>query len=309
MEKAMQTLTLFSALLILPELTRAQLPKEVLHGHMSRVRSGQTPPLSISTLNIDSPQAVLSHLQVYLNDSLPTVRAAAADIVYFVSINASDPSDRMLGVYLLLQTYREDDAALNATRLTYLQAYTQEDFSSFARNAVRDLVRREPAYFDRIMRLAGFLQLRDLIPDIRPWTQPGNPSAIRWSALISMARLADSTAIAVVLKRATSLPLNDDVVYKLFPDLIYTRSPQLIAYVVEALHQNQPNCLAADPEREVPIDCGYRIMEQLAPVIKDFPIESDESGDLKTDNYPEALESTRLWFRANPGYTILDQTW
>lgn len=309
MKQAMQTFILLSALLLFPDLTWGQLHEEDLHEYFSRVKSGLSTTRPESALKAGKPKSHLSALKPYLNDTLPTVRAAAADCTHFVTIRASDPSDRMAGVDLLLQTYREDDASHNSTRLTWLEDYTREDYSAFARNAVRDLVRREPAYFDRILRLAGFLQLSDLIPDIWPWTQTGNPSAIRWSALICLARLGDAAATTAVLARAKNLPLNDDVVYRLFPDLIYTRSPDIIAFVVEALHQNEPNCLAANGESQVRIDCGYRIMEQLAPVIEGFPVEVDISGDLKTDDYPGALERIRSWFRRNPDYTILDHTW
>lgn len=305
----MKALTIFLIVLICPQFIRAQHPADYLQEYISRVRAGQSPPGPIVTLPTENPQAIFSQLEAHLKDTLPTVRAAAAEIVHFVSINASDPSVRMLGVDLLLKTYRAEDAGHNSSRLNYLQAYRRDDFSSSARDVVRGLVRLEPAYFDRILRLAGFLQLGDLTADIRAWTQPGNPAAIRWSALLSLCRMGDAAATEAVLRRASDIPVNDDVVYQLFPDLIYTRAPKLIAYIVEALHQDQPNCFAADAEREVLIDCGYRIMEQLAPVVRDFPVELDEGGDLKSDNYQASLESIRLWFRENPGYTILDKTW
>lgn len=306
MDKAINTAIVLWALLAIPPSARGQVSAEQLDAHFSGLKSGESPPPSVDMFSVTEPKQILSQLKVYLNDSLPEVRSAAAGMVHLVSSQAFDPSIRMAGVDLLLGTYREDDAAQAATLLTFLQGYRREDFSPSALDAVRHLVRREPPYFDRILRLAGSLRLEDLISDIRPWSQPGNPVPIRWNALLSMARLGDAAATAAVLRRAKSLPLNDDVVYQLFPDLIYTRSPEIIAFVVDALHNNEPNCFAADGEREVHIDCGYRIMEQLAPVIADFPVERDDSGDLKTDDYPGTLERIRLWFLANRGYTILD---
>jgi hypothetical protein len=115
----------------------------------------------------------------------------------------------------------------------------------------------------------------------------------------------DAPALKDLMQRVSKLPVNDDVVYKLFPDLIYTRQKESIDYMIEALNSDVKTCFTADAEKEVEILCGYRIMEQLAPVIADYPFNLDESGDLQTDDYPSALLTVRNWFRTHKNYTIL----
>ncbi|HEX8038201.1 MAG TPA: hypothetical protein VF490_03595, partial [Chryseosolibacter sp.] len=153
--------------------------------------------------------------------------------------------------------------------------------------------------------LAGYLGLRDLEPDIWQRSQPGNPIAIRWAAMLSLARLGNSEATAAIMKRVSKFPVNDDVVYELFPDLLYTRQPEAIAYMIAALQSDDPNCLSADAEKEKPIPCGYRIMELLAPVIAGYPLQVDQSGDLATSDYPKALQTVRAWFNHSTAYQIL----
>jgi hypothetical protein len=109
------------------------------------------------------------------------------------------------------------------------------------------------------------------------------------------------------MKRVSKLPMNDNLVYNIFPDLVFTHRPEAIAFLVEELGSNERNCLSADIEREVRIPCGYRIMEQLAPVIGGFPFDLDESGDLKTSNYPAALATVRQWFSDHNTYVILNR--
>jgi hypothetical protein len=77
---------------------------------------------------------------------------------------------------------------------------------------------------------------------------------------------------------------------------VFTRHTDAIAYMVEALNSDEQNCLTADAEREVPIPCGYRIMEQLASIIEKYPLTLDPGGDLKTKEYPLALKTVREWF-------------
>jgi hypothetical protein len=118
--------------------------------------------------------------------------------------------------------------------------------------------------------------------------------------------MADPGAVSELMTRIKKLPINDEVVYEIFPDLVYTRRPESMSVMVEAMKSNEKNCTPADAEKETPIPCGYRIIELLSPVIQGFPIELDGSGDLKANDYSRALETVRKWFQVNNTYTILN---
>ena len=50
-------------------------------------------------------------------------------------------------------------------------------------------------------------------------------------------------------------------------------------------------------------------MELLAPVIEDFPYDyNPATGSLKTTDYDQALEIVKQWFKANPDYMIIRDT-
>ena len=126
----------------------------------------------------------------------------------------------------------------------------------------------------------------------------------RWTAQLALARLGDQEALATVLARAKQQPVNDDVVYELLPDLVYTRQKAAIDYLVTIVHSEEKNCQSADPEAEQRILCGYRVLELLAPVIQDFPLTVDASGDLAVRDYPKALEEARRWLKEHADYQI-----
>jgi hypothetical protein len=167
------------------------------------------------------------------------------------------------------------------------------------------LLARKSSHFEELLRLIGFLELTDLKESIRPYTQIGNSQATRWAAIVSLARMNDVAATEEMMRRARKLAVSDDIIYKIFPDLAYSRCPEAIAYMVEALQSDEKNCLSADAENEQAIPCGYRIMEQLAPVIDGYPLQLDGSGDLKTTDYIAALKTVREWFAKHPNYKIL----
>ena len=43
--------------------------------------------------------------------------------------------------------------------------------------------------------------------------------------------------------------------------------------------------------------CAYRVMEYLAPIIKDFPLEVDRDNELNIDDYEKGLLVCRSWFK------------
>jgi hypothetical protein len=95
------------------------------------------------------------------------------------------------------------------------------------------------------------------------------------------------------------------VVYEVFPDLVYTRKREAIDYLIEALNSNSKNCESANAENAERIPCAYRVMEMLAPIIENYPLKRNESGDIETNDYPTALQKVKDWFKENKNYKIL----
>jgi len=189
--------------------------------------------------------------------------------------------------------------------LDYLTNYFQADFTLVAKDSVRNLFKKRTPHFDQLLKLVGFLSLTDLTEEVRLFTKPGAGSqSIRWSALVSLTRMGDFDAANEMMRRVKKLPVNDDIIYKLFPDLAYSRNPEAINYMIEGMRSDEKNCLSADAEKEEPIPCGYRIMEQLAPVIENYPLTLDASGDIKTKDYVAALKTVREWFVKHPDFKI-----
>jgi len=285
--------------------SEAQDLKQEAGQYFSLVRIGTYPSFPEVFTSAKPENEILTLLQPFLDDSVNDVREKAYEIVYAVTAKSTLPGLREGGVGMLMNAFRDHDPGVRATAIDLLAKFRKKDFNPAVKDSLRNLIRSGVAPLDKSIKFAGFLQLTDLIPLILQWSQPGNPARLRWSALQSLARMGDDNAIADMMIRVRKLPVNDDLVYNIFPDLLFTRQPGPIAWIVEALESDETNCMSADAERAVPIPCGYRIMEQLASVIEGFPLERDESGDLKADHYPSALRTVRQWFRIHKTYTII----
>lgn len=246
----------------------------------------------------------LDSLRPFLQDTMPRIRAKAYRIAGMISAAAHGLPTRRKGVGILLEACKDRRVENAGLALDLLTQFKRTDFSAAALDSFRIYLRDGSPYMDRTVKLAGFLALSDLSEDIRPYAQPGNAVPLRWAALLALARLGDASAIADIARRVKKFPLGDNLVYDIFPDLIYTRRRELIAITVDVLQHDEGSCLSANPEKEIPVPCGYRIMEMLAPVIDEYPVPLEESGDLRTDDYPAALRRVRQFFSTEKHYQI-----
>jgi len=276
-----------------------------LRSYFGEVKAGHSPAdPRVADLPADTKR-LLDRLSPYLTDTATVVRARAYRIVWLSGRSSKMVPVRQQAVDLLMGAGRDDKGGNSGMMLEYLTSFGREDFSIGAKDSLRFLLRRKTGHIDRVAKLIGFLEMKDMREELRALTMPGRSQTVRWAALVSLVRMNDGDATEDMMERVRKHPVNDDVVYELFPSLVYSRHPEAIAYMVEALNSDEKNCHTADAEREAAMPCGYRVMEQLAPVIDKYPVQLDESGDVKTKDYTAALRAVREWFAKNKNYKIL----
>lgn len=95
--------------------------------------------------------------------------------------------------------------------------------------------------------------------------------------------------------------VDQQALYAVVPHLLATHQKVLVQWVVNGLYESEELCPSSDDRKG---HCGVLILEQLAPLIQDFPIQADESG-LITDNDARAIETAKTWFTNNPNYIII----
>jgi hypothetical protein len=290
--------------IVFPSLVWSQ-TGELLKLYFAEVRTGKYPSIPMQLSLSENSKEVLEGLIPYSMDSVAGVRSKSYTVTSLAGNSARQSNMREFAVQQLVEGAYDTDGGNAGIALEYLTTFRKEDFTSTSKDRIRNLLARKSSHFEELLRLIGFLELTDLRESIRPYTQIGNSQATRWAAIVSLARMNDVAATEEMMRRARKLAVNDDIIYKIFPDLAYSRRPEAIAYMVEALGSEEKNCLSPDAENEQAIPCGYRIMEQLAPVIDGYPLQLDESGDLKTTDYIAALKTVREWFAKHPNYKIL----
>jgi len=248
----------------------------------------------------------------YLQDTLATLRAEAYIQLSNLGQQSKQKGVRKKVVNLLTTGWHDADWGIRDLADDALTHFQKQDFDRTAIDSITARLTKLPSSPGKLFKLIGYLDLRDLAPQIRSYVedlQPPLQSPDRWAGYISLARMGDQQAIDFLLNRIRTLGLNNDVAIDLFPDLVYTRTFRAIHYLEEALFNNDKNCGPASAEFDQPVTCAYRIMEMLAPALKDYPIAIGPAGELVTTDYAEALEKTRAWFKQKNGnYEIIRDT-
>ncbi|SKC81634.1 hypothetical protein [Ohtaekwangia koreensis] len=247
-------------------------------------------------------------LSPYLKDTLLAVRSEAYHLVSRLGQSSKQTKTRKEVVKILLKGWRDKDTGINGQVANALFRFSNEDFDKTVLEDIRELNRSIP-YSGKLFKLIGKLDIRDQLNIIKTHLQNQQTPLSRqdvWSAYVAMARMGDVLSEQTVMDKANKLGSNDDTIYELYPDLIYIGSRTTIDFLVKELYGEENNCSSPDAESERPINCAYRVMEILAPVIKDYPVAVSASGDLVEKDYPKALATIRAWFNERNGnYTIV----
>jgi hypothetical protein len=307
---------LYLSLLLLPVVPlNAQTLKQQVSHAMDQVRNGKyyngsEEPFAKGIAN--EPGALMDAIIPYMSDSIARVRLQTLDLIYLASHKSPDQKLRQTAVKYLVYGCGDKESG-NAYRAgQYLPKYPKDDFNATAKDSLGAYIKERVSYLDNVLKLAGYLSLTKCMPDIRNVLAfPKCSDKVKWAAHLALARMGDSTETAYCIRVVQSKQMNNAIVYNLVPGLIYTRQKAAFDYLITILNSDDKNCNSSNPDNDSRIVCGYRVMEVLAPVIKDFPLQTIPGvNQIKTNNYDAALETARKWFKdKGENYEIKNDTY
>lgn len=272
---------------------------------MSKVRKDNHPPFPSALLQ-DGKQHMnlLKQLDSYRKDTLVDVRAKTFYVVKRIGNKSTNSAIKQASIDLLIKGLQDKDNSIKGQVIQALTQFELAHFTEDARKKVLSVLETGTPHLGDLLKLIGFLQVQGAIPILQSMDNSKLSKEEKWSLLLALARLGDDNSIEKIAHRVESIPTNDDVVEVLVPDLIYTRKVPLIAFAISILNGDKTDCTTTDPDSDEKILCGYRVLEYLAPVVIDFPIAIDTSGDLNVDDYSSALSTARRWFREFQDYQV-----
>jgi hypothetical protein len=252
-----------------------------------------------------NPLKCLEEIKPYETDSTDKVRWFAFEVLNSLGKSVKEQSIRQAVVNRLVAATNDKEPGNRGAVRNYLKKYNKEDFSVLSKN---QFIKHEndSRYLQENAKLIGFIDIQELRPELEKTLNDTifKNERERWPIRTALARLGNDKQISFCVSYAENKVIDDKAVYGLLQDILYIKQPKAIDYLIKILNNDDKNCRPADPDNSTPITCAYRIMEMLAPVIENFPLKTDLTGEIICKDYPEALEVARKWFSENKSYVI-----
>lgn len=286
----------------------AQSSIDYVQVYFNSLQQNKSPdPLVVEKIEQMDVTTLCKRVSPYFTNSISQLRLEAYLLLHQRGVKSIKLKDKQKIVSHLLRGWFDADTGINGFVASALSVYSKSDFTKSAKDDIVLLINKSPGYYHQLLKIAGFLEIEELIPALQQKISDTvkMTDRVRWGTYLALSRMGDSNATQVVLNKVKSLSVNDEVVYTLFPDLVYTRQREVIDYLIKQLNNDEANCNSSNPEKSKRISCGYRIMEYLAVAIKNYPLTTDVSGELMVSNYEQALQDVRAWLKhANGRYEI-----
>lgn len=303
---------LFASVLLLcavarPSFCQTSKVQNALASYFQLLKQNKTPASISSLLVAGNSEAIVNYVPRFLKDTVLSVRLHSIEVLKEAALKSPSKIVRQKATSLLFSQWGQT-VEVNRRIFQVLKKFHSSDFNEATRDSLVSVVKKPVALRSELLRLIGFAGRPEDAASLAQFSTDNNTASVRWSALLAMARLNDEESIHKVVEKARRIKVSDDVVQQLFPDMVYTRQKIVFDYLTEVLQSEQANCESADNDNPTPVLCGYRVMELLAPAIKNYPLSLDASGDVKTWDYKKSLQEVRQWFNNNKNYQIDQST-
>lgn len=200
-------------------------------------------------------------------------------------------------IHYLLDQCTTKDASQVSKSLKKLQQYPNTAFDTKAKQKIKTILQSDPPHMDKWILLAGYLEMEIDVMNLQKIAYENKST--KQALKLALVRTGDEARLKNLMKNVKKIPIGDDFIYQIIPILIYVRQKAATDYLMEIILQDSEDCTPADAETSGTVNCAYRIIEALAPVVIDFPVEVDDFGDIITKDYEASLKKVRKWIRKN----------
>ncbi len=295
-------LIVFSIVIINP--TVAQLD---LGDYFNKIEKGKKEILKKEEMtSLYQNENSITQLHEFLKKENPKVKREAIRLIGQVGRKNTYPKTRQQAVNILLMTAMDKEAGVSGSIPSKLKRFKKQDFTLESRRLLGSIIRGGKASkMDQYIMLAGFIRNCSAVEQslFQYKSHKRNYQAVK----LAQVRCGDKARLNNLMKNIKKMPVDDKFVYRVMPLLIYVRQKEATDYLMDWVMSDKKGCTPAGPDVPGRIPCAYRIIEALAPVVKDFPVKVDPlTGEMDVGDYTEGLKIVRNWIRKNKNsYTLI----
>ncbi len=219
--------------------------------------------------------------------------------LYETAIVSEKAAVRQFSVEVLVTSLGRNGALTNKS-IVRLQQFRRIDFSEMAKYELKRKLNDVTNNIGELAKLTAFVcgkDCRENLQNLLVIETIGKRD--KKDIRLALIRTGQATYEQKLVKAARAQVVNDDFVYNLVNDLIYTRSKLVFDYLLEVINSDEKRCTSANNDNPEPMICAYRLMEKVAPCIVNFPAKVNAYGELDTKDYKKLLSDVRAWISKN----------
>ncbi len=236
----------------------------------------------------------------FTTDSSVNVRQDAYKLLGFLGQRTANEEVRSRCAKQLVIGMRDKDSGIVGNVIDLLTSFGVKDFDKESLRELITLLNEKIPHYDRLVKLVGYLKIEESVSPMKQLLSEGKcTNNIRWSLYLALARIGDEDAIDYCMRKVKSAKVNSNLVYEVFPDLVYIRQKEAFNYLFDIIQSDSKDCSSPNPDSDVKIICAYRVIGLVAPYIVDFPVKSDQYGGISTDITAEVQTKVRNWIASN----------
>jgi hypothetical protein len=245
------------------------------------------------------PKEVAAAIFASTLDTLITDHRLTVHLIKVLERKTTDVASRESYVNALVEILWRSPGTVAASALKVMQTFERKSFSQNTKDDLMTYISEHAENRGEAILLLGFVGNQNdvgFLKSLAHYTSLAKKD--KYKVRLALVRLNDAVSVQEYLAELGNRQIDDALVSNVLPDLIYTHHPEVYKILLAELNNDVPACLSANNDSAEEILCAYRILEQIAPQIRDFPVTVDRSGELNGD-YLQALQSARAWYVAN----------
>jgi hypothetical protein len=245
-------------------------------------------------------EAVVKALEPLTSDSSANKRYAVYRLINYLGHHITKPALSKKLVAQLVTGCNDKDAGIVGANLKSLTTFESGIFDAEMKYTLSEMVKKPHSHYQMLIKICGWLEIKELNYNFRQMLTDKKINARdRWAMRIAMARMGEADMIDYCLQKIKNTKVDDNVIYELVPDMIYTRQKAMFDALLQIIESDDKNCSSANPDSDVKMVCGFSVIELIAPYIENFPVKVRTSGDLDVKDYDKALLDVRNWIKGN----------
>jgi hypothetical protein len=267
---------------------------------MAQLRSGQTITADrgkiLSSTNYKEATETLGK---YVSDTVLNVRYEALNLFAQAAARSKDKA-------LIKRSIRHTitnaviNNSINNQIVNLLKKYTKPDFESDELQLMKSLLESQENNVGNLARVYAFATGPSALNDLnallaKPTLGKGDKKDIK----LALVRSGNETYAQKMNETLKQQVVNDELIYSALPEILYTKDKTMFAFLLNTILSDNKKCSSANNDDTTPIICAYRLIEQLAPQIINFPVTINDKGEINTKDLNKSLVEVRDWITKN----------